>query len=68
MATPEKKSVYWEDIVKEIETLPKTHYKHFIPHFVYIDEINIGCLIKEGYKISRGDWNDVITNCLIIEW
>ena len=68
MATPEKKSVFWEDIVKEIEKFPKVQFKHFIPHYIYVDEVNIGCLIKAGYKVSRGDWDGMMKNCLIIEW
>ncbi len=67
MKTPEKKSVYWEDIVKEIEKLPAIQYKHFIPHWIYVDEINVSCLIQAGFKVSRGNWDNTMEG-LIIEW
>lgn len=63
-----KKSIFWEDIVKEIEKFPETQYKHFIPHFLYVDEINIGNLVRAGYKVYRGDWDGVMKDVLIIEW
>lgn len=68
MKKPEKKSVFWQDIVKEIEKFPPTQFKHYIPHFIYIDEVNISCLVQAGFKVSRGDWDGIMKDVLIIEW
>ncbi|MGL5233884.1 MAG: hypothetical protein ACRC8Z_03905 [Empedobacter falsenii] len=68
MKKPEKKSIYWEDVVKEIQKFPATQFKHFIPHWIYINETNISCLIQAGFKVSRGDWDGVMKDVLIIEW
>ena len=68
MNKPIKKSVYWGDILKEIEKFPPTQFKHFIPHFIYIDEINIANLVNAGFKVYRGSWDGIMRDVIIIEW
>jgi len=68
MKKPEKESLMASKIIEEIQKFPKNQFKHFIPHWFYIDEHNIGLLIKEGFKVSRGQWDGNFVDVLIIEW
>ena len=58
-----------ENIYKQIsEANANNQFKCFIPHFVYVtDDVKMQ-LINDGYKVYKGDWDGVMTNCLIIEW
>lgn len=58
-----------ENIYKAIsESNANGRFKHFIPHDVYVsDEVRLQ-LIDDGFKVYKGDWDGVMTNCLIIEW
>lgn len=64
-----KESEVIENIYTRIsEANASGHYKHFIPHFVYVSDFVILQLIADGYKVYKGAWDGVITNCTIIEW
>ncbi|MFD2824796.1 hypothetical protein ACFS5M_14025 [Lacinutrix iliipiscaria] len=64
-----KTSEALENIYKLIsEANSRSEFKCFIPHFVYVSEKIRLQLIEDGFKVYRGDWDGVITNCLIIEW
>lgn len=63
----EKQSVSYNEIINQIKDTSKNHFKHFIPHFVYVsDEVKIK-LGVDGYKVYQGEWfkGDI---GLIIEW
>ena len=58
-----------ENIYKAIsEANASGRFKHFIPHFIYVDEKVKSQLIEEGYKVYKGDWDAHMIDCLIIEW
>jgi len=59
-------SVY-EDIEKHVENNPH-HCKWFIPHFVYISESVKDQLMRDGFDLTIGDWDNNVKNCLIIKW
>lgn len=63
-----KESLSLVFIYKELETVPKNVFKHFIPHFIYVSETVKSELLNDGYKLSYGDWDGHIKNALIIEW
>lgn len=64
-----KESEVIENIYEAIsQANAEGRFKYFIPHDVYVsDEVRLQ-LIEDGYKVCRGDWNGIMTNCLIIEW
>jgi len=43
-------------------------FKHFIPHFIYVDDKVRLQLIEDGFKVYKGDWDNIMINALIIEW
>lgn len=54
------------EISKTIENNPN-HYKHFIPHFIYISNDEQVELSKMGFKVTHGEWFRGDFG-LIIEW
>ncbi len=64
-----KKSISIELIYEDVLRADNNgHFKHFIPHFVYVKDEIVTQLINDGFKVYRGDWDMYITNALIIEW
>lgn len=64
-----KESISIEDIYKSISDMSAfKHYKHFIPHHIYVSEQVKLQLIEDGFKVYKSDWDGVIKDCLIIEW
>jgi hypothetical protein len=64
-----KKSLKVEDIFKMIEEKNLNgHFKYFIPHFLHVSEEVILTLIKNGFKVYKGDWDSNLKECWIIEW
>lgn len=58
-----------ENIYSQIsEANANNQFKCFIPHFLYVDDSVKMQLIKDGYKVYRGDWDGMMIDCLIIEW
>jgi len=57
-----------ENIYKQIsEANSNGQFKYFIPHFVYVsDEVKLQ-LMKDGYKVYEGQWDNIMSG-LIIEW
>lgn len=55
----------YEDILRADEN---GHFKQFVPHFIHVKDEIISQLIKDGFKVYRGDWDMQMINCLIIEW
>ena len=43
-------------------------YKVFIPHFIHVDDATKLQLISDGFKVYIGNWSNVETNGLVIEW
>lgn len=63
----ESKSI--ESIYDEINGANSSgQFKHFIPHFVYVEESTIMKLIDNGFKVHKGNWDIYLINCWIIEW
>lgn len=58
-----------ENIYKQIsEANANNKFKCFIPHFIYVtDDVKMK-LIDDGYKVYKGNWDAIMTDCLIIEW
>jgi len=58
-----------EKIYKRIsDANSNNEFKTFIPHFIYVtDEVRLQ-LVENGFKVCKGSWDGVITDCLIIEW
>jgi len=56
----------FEEISKMNENNPN-HYKHFIPHFIYVSNDVQVELSMMGFKLTHGEWfrGDI---GLIIEW
>jgi hypothetical protein len=64
-----KKSIELEQIYKDIQSAnDRGDYKWFIPHCVFIDESIKMQLINDGFKVSKGDWDGIAKDCIIIEW
>jgi len=59
-----------EEIFKEIQDSNKnnpSHFKFFIPHFIFVSNDAIADLSRMGFKVSHGEWFRGDTG-LIIEW
>jgi len=64
-----KKSISVEVIYKDIQNQEDNNcFKHYIPHFVFVSDKTKLELIENGFKVYIGDWDGIITNCIIIEW
>ena len=64
-----KESEVIENISKYIsEANAHGRFKCYIPHDVYVNESVKLQLIEDGFKVYKGDWDGMMTNCLIIEW
>jgi len=65
----QKKSITIEQIYENIDSAnERGDFKWFIPHFTVVDnEIKLQ-LLGDGFKISTGDWDNIMINALIIEW
>jgi hypothetical protein len=63
-----KKSIPIEKIYRLIESAnERNEFKVCVFHAIYVNNEIILQLIKDGFKVYRGDW-DMMKNCLIIEW
>lgn len=66
-----KQSITIEAIYSQIEQVSKDnpqHFKHFIPHFLYVSESVKDQLMRDGFNLTIGDWDGYIRDCLIISW
>lgn len=63
-----KQSITIEEIYESIKNVPKNQFKWFIPHFIYVSEEVKNQLMRDGFDLTIGDWDNVITNALIIKW
>lgn len=65
-----KRTITAEQIVKEIRTSSEqnpAHFKHFIPHFLYVSNQVQVELSMMGFKLMHGEWSRGEKG-LIIEW
>jgi len=64
-----KKSISIEDVYKRIQQANDNgDFKIFIPHFHNVSKEVTIQLFDDGFKTYKGQWDGVITECLIIEW
>lgn len=62
-----KRTITAEQIIEEIKDLYPTHFKYFIPHFLYVSNQVQVELSMMGFKVTYGEWSKGEKG-LIIEW
>lgn len=66
-----KRSISKDEVYAEISELynrKQSHYKHFIPCYIYLSEEVILQMLNDGFKVYKGDFDHINKDVWIIEW